>query len=145
MEEALQRKLNKRNKKKGADSSDPAAPATKQDSGNPQPARENPEDGPMQGMIAASADSRETGLCDSRAESSASEAKYTENSLSSPPLTFQSSCGVVVDAQDKCDPAIQRDIDAMVERPPIPHSVGRSLFPPVLLLQLNGSVWRLRF
>jgi hypothetical protein len=125
MEEALRRKLNKRNKKKGDDITDPAAPVVaKQNSGKPQPAAGNPEDGPMQGMIAASADSSEIGIRDPHAEAAAAEAKSSENTATSPPLTFQSASGAVVDAEDEGDAVVQRDIATMVERPPISHSVG---------------------
>ena len=99
MEEALKRKLNRRNKKKGDEAADPAAQAAEQDSGKPQPEAGNPEERPMQGMVAASAKSVEVEVCDSAAGDAAAEAKSSESAASSPPLTFQLASDAVIDAQ----------------------------------------------
>ncbi len=130
LEEALKRKLSKRNKKKGDDSTDLAA-AMHDSAGNP-------KDGPMQGMIATSAESRETGVRDPSADEADAEAKSTENMTSSPPLTFQPTSGAGV-AQDEADHAVQRDTPTLVKTPHIMDSVDLlplSVFA-VLLRQLN--------
>ena len=116
MEEALQRKLNRRNKKKGDPSTDPAAPVAMQVSGSPQPAGGTHEVVLMQGMIAASEDSTEIGLQDPKTEISevaAAEAQSAENIASSPPLTFQPASGALINAQDE-DPATRHETANMV-------------------------------
>ncbi len=127
MEEALKRKLNKRNKKKGDESTDSAAPVAQQDPAAPVAQLSISgisEGGPMQGMLAASADPTESGVQDPTSETAAVEDTATENTALSPPMTFQPASGAVIDVQDVGNSAVQRDTAATVECPHIPHAVG---------------------
>jgi hypothetical protein len=129
MEEELQRRLNKRNKKKAAaEATGLAASAVKQDSGIPQPAAENLEKHQMQGMVAASADSVEVGVSDDTAGVATTDSKSTtESTASSPPLTFQSAAGTAID-DTQAEPA-HRPQPEFIWPTPSTCSCSASLLP----------------